>query len=144
MSAAKLSLVASVKPRMSRIEVLDGWMQPVPGGRGASLSFVGLLSDGTWGNRITVEGRTAPADEPERTFANSISPRYFQVMGMQVLRGRPFSDTDRANAPPVAIVNETFARQFFNDPAPLGRRCLPSVGWPGSNCGAPGAANTRR
>ena len=94
----------------------------VPGVRGASLSFVGLLSDGTWGNRITVEGRTAPVDEPERTFANSITPRYFQVMGMQMLRGRPFSDTDRANAPPVAIVNETFARQFFNDPAPLGRR----------------------
>ena len=96
--------------------------ESVPGVRGASLSFVGLLSDSTWGNRITVEGRTAPADEPERTFANSITPRYFQVMGMQVLRGRPFSDTDRANAPPVAIVNETFARQFFNDPAPMGRR----------------------
>ena len=96
--------------------------ESVPGVRGASLSFVGLLSDDMWGNRITVEGRTAPADEPERTFANSITPRYFQVMGMQVLRGRPFSDTDRANAPPVAIVNETFARQFFNDPAPMGRR----------------------
>jgi predicted permease len=96
--------------------------ESVPGVRGASLSFGGLLSDNMWGNRITVEGRTAPADEPERTFANSITPRYFQVLGMQMLRGRPFSDTDRANAPPVAIVNETFARQFFNDPAPMGRR----------------------
>jgi predicted permease len=96
--------------------------ESVQGVRGASLSFGGLLSDNMWGNRITVEGRTAPADEPERTFANSITPRYFQVMGMQVLRGRSFSDTDRANAPPVAIVNETFARQFFNDPAPMGRR----------------------
>ena len=96
--------------------------ESVPGVRGASLSFFGLLSGATWGNRITVEGRTAPPDEPERTFANAITPRYFEVMGMQVLRGRPFSDADRANAPPVAIVNETFARQFFNDPEPMGRR----------------------
>lgn len=41
---------------------------------------------------------------------------------MKILRGRPFSDADRANAPPVAIVNETFARQFFNDPSPIGKR----------------------
>jgi predicted permease len=96
--------------------------ESIPSVRGASLSFFGLLSGATWGNRITVEGRTAPPDEPERTFANAITPRYFEVMGMQVLRGRPFSDTDRPNAPPVAIVNETFARLFFNDPAPMGRR----------------------
>jgi predicted permease len=94
----------------------------VPGVRGASVSVVGLLSANNWGNRITVEGRTAPPDEPERTFANAISPRYFEVMGMQILRGRPFSHADRANAPPVAVVNETFARQFFNDPSPIGRR----------------------
>jgi hypothetical protein len=41
---------------------------------------------------------------------------------MQLLRGRHFSPADRANAQAVAIVNETFARQFFNDLAPIGRR----------------------
>lgn len=96
--------------------------ESVPGVRAASLSFFGLFSGATWGNRITVEGRDAPLDEPERTFANAISPRYFEVMRMQLLRGRPFSSADRENAPPVAIVNETFARQFFTDPAPIGRR----------------------
>ena len=55
----------------------------IPGVRSASLSFFGLLSGATWGNRITVEGRTVPLDEPERTFANSITPRYFEVMGIQ-------------------------------------------------------------
>ena len=96
--------------------------ESVPGVRGASLSFVGLLSGGTWGNRITVEGRIAPLDEPERTLAERDHAAIFRVMGIQVLRGRPFSVRDRANAPPVAIVNETFARQFFNDPAPIGRQ----------------------
>ena len=95
--------------------------ESVPGVRAASLSFAGLFSGSTWGNRITVEGRVAPLDEPERTLANSVTPGYFDVMGIPLLRGRPFSPIDRENTPPVAIVNETFARQFFNDLAPIGR-----------------------
>jgi predicted permease len=95
--------------------------ESVPGVRAASLSFVGLFTASPWGNRITIEGRVARPDEPERTFANAIAPRYFDVMGIQLLRGRAFSQNDRDNTPPVAIVNEEFARQFFDDPAPLGR-----------------------
>ena len=95
--------------------------ESVPGVRAASLSFSGLFSGSTWGNRITVEGLIAPLDEPERTLADSVTPRYFDVMGIPLLRGRSFSPMDRENTPPVAIVNETFARQFFNDPAPIGR-----------------------
>ena len=41
---------------------------------------------------------------------------------MQLSRGRHFSQSDTDNAQPVAIVNETFARQFFNNAAPIGRR----------------------
>ena len=96
--------------------------ESIPGVRGASLSFSCLFCGSTWGNRITVEGHVAPPDEPARTFANAITPRYFEVMGMRMLRGRSFTEGDRASAPPVAIVNETFARRFFNDPAAIGRR----------------------
>ena len=93
----------------------------VPGVRAASLSFFGLFTASTWGNRITVEGRVAPPDEPEHTFANAITPRYFEVMGMQMLRGRAFTRYDRSETLPVAIVNETFARRFFSDTSPIGR-----------------------
>jgi predicted permease len=96
--------------------------ESIPGVRAASLSFFGLFTGSTWGNRITIEGRMTPPDEPERTLANSITPRYFEVMGIHLLRGRRFSPNDRENTQPVAIVNETFARQFFNDPAPIGKR----------------------
>jgi predicted permease len=52
----------------------------------------------------------------------AISPGFFEAMGMQLTRGRAFSWADREGAPGAAIVNETFARRFFPDQDPLGRR----------------------
>jgi len=50
------------------------------------------------------------------------SPDYFQTMGVQLVRGRLFSDRDRAGAPKVVIVNETAARSFWPGEDPIGRR----------------------
>jgi ABC-type antimicrobial peptide transport system permease subunit len=43
-------------------------------------------------------------------------------MGIAVRRGRVFTDADRADAPPVAVVNEAFARRMFGDEDPIGQR----------------------
>jgi putative ABC transport system permease protein len=51
-----------------------------------------------------------------------ISPDYFRTLGMPLRRGRMFEDRDNANATPVIIVSETFARRAFGDENPLGRR----------------------
>jgi predicted permease len=59
----------------------------------------------------------------------TVTPAYFQTIGMVVLRGRPLLASDRAGAAPVAVVNETFARQIFEGPS-LGRRFR--VGGPSS------------
>ena len=94
----------------------------VPGVDGASASFTGVFGRETWGNAITVEGR-APNEAPTlRTFANSVTPRYFEVMRIALLRGRPFTDADHESAPKVVVVNETFARQFLGGTDPIGRR----------------------
>ena len=52
----------------------------------------------------------------------SVSPRYFRVMGVPLLRGREFTDRDRASSEPVVIVNEALARQYFPNADPIGRR----------------------
>jgi predicted permease len=49
---------------------------------------------------------------------------YFQTMRIPVKHGRVFSDADLANAPPVVILNETMARQYFDDPAAAVGRTL--------------------
>jgi putative ABC transport system permease protein len=51
----------------------------------------------------------------QRVFVNSITPGYFQTMRIPVLRGRDFQTSDRKDTPPVAIVNETFARKYLRN-----------------------------
>ena len=51
-----------------------------------------------------------------------IGPGYFATLGVPVVAGRDFSERDADGAPPVAIVNETFARYFFGADNPIGRR----------------------
>jgi len=52
---------------------------------------------------------------------DSISPNYFQVMGIPVLRGRGIDEQDTESAPWVVVINETMARQFWPNQDPLGQ-----------------------
>ena len=73
---------------------------------------------------IVIDGRD-PNDEHNRRFANysPITPGYFQTMGIHLLRGRNFTQQDaEKNAAPVAIIDETMAKQFWPNEDALGRR----------------------
>jgi len=72
-----------------------------------------------------IEGRP-----PESSIQNVVepimaSPGYFDTMGIRLLRGRRFSDADDANAPPVLIVSQSLARQYFEQGDAVGRRVRP-------------------
>jgi putative ABC transport system permease protein len=56
-----------------------------------------------------------------------ITPGYFTVLGTPLLRGRAFAADDRAGAPRVAIVNQTFAKKFMPNEDPIGRYV--DIGW---------------
>jgi predicted permease len=107
----------------------------LPGVESASGSLSGLLSGETWRNVIAIEGTTPPDGRILRTFANAVTPRYFDVMRIAMLRGRSFADDDRESTTSVAVVNDAFARQFFAGATPIGRRvglcasetCVPSA-----------------
>ena len=49
-----------------------------------------------------------------------MTPGYMQTMGIPLLRGRAFTDADRAESAHVAMINQTFARQYFKDKDPIG------------------------
>lgn len=51
-----------------------------------------------------------------------VNPEYFDSVGTKVLMGRGFGIGDTSTAPPVAVVNRAFAKKFFGDSSPLGRR----------------------
>ena len=61
-----------------------------------------------------------PNAELESDF-QAVSPGYFATLGIPLMRGRLLSPDDRNDAPPVAIVNQAFARVFLNNADPIGR-----------------------
>ena len=52
----------------------------------------------------------------------SISSEYVRTLGIPIKRGRAFTDADNENAPPVAVVNEAFAKRYFPQQDPVGQR----------------------
>ncbi|MGH9789366.1 MAG: ABC transporter permease, partial [Candidatus Acidiferrales bacterium] len=101
---------------MRRVETL-------PGVEAASVSS-SLPLVGGWGKSVSLEGRTQPtsSDQVPIITYRQVTPRFFQVMGIPLLRGRPFNEDDHAAAPRVAIVNETFARKLFPNEDAIGKR----------------------
>jgi predicted permease len=72
---------------------------------------------------VAIEGQTAPPPGGRPTIPmTSVSPEYFRALGIPVLRGRPFSEEDRADSPPVIVVNQAFANRFFPGREAVGKR----------------------
>jgi putative ABC transport system permease protein len=96
-----------------------------PGIVSAAAVFPLPLSGSNRANTFQIAGRPIPnpGESPE---ANDrvTTPDYFQTMGIPVLKGRVFTERDSADAPPVMVINETFARRFFPDEDPLGKRII--------------------
>ena len=74
------------------------------------------------GSQVIVDGASPPANSADVAASyNVVSPEYFTVMGIPLLRGRAFTDADNAKSMDVAIVSETTARRFWPGQDALGR-----------------------
>jgi predicted permease len=73
------------------------------------------------GTRFAAEHRTLSGEEDSAYFM-AATPDYFRALGTPVLQGRAFSKGDAPGAPPVVIVNQTFAATVFAGTDPIGRR----------------------
>ena len=75
-----------------------------------------------------VEDYTARGDVLDVvSYYQTVTAGYFEAMRVPIVRGRAFREADRIDAP-VAVVNETFARTFWKDLDPIGRRVRPRFG----------------
>jgi putative ABC transport system permease protein len=100
-------------------------VRTLPGVESAGLASKIPLEGGLMIAQLQIEGRQ-PFEQGKGPVVdiNLVSPEYLQTMGIEIRSGRPFSAQDGAEAPKVAIVNETIARRFFPDENPLGHRLL--------------------
>jgi putative ABC transport system permease protein len=90
----------------------------VPGVQSAASVFIPPISGGGWWNETILVDGVVQRAEPN---LNWISSGFFKTMQTSMVAGRDFDEHDTLSAPPVTIVNESFARVFFGSKSPLGR-----------------------
>ena len=112
------------KPEQSRalFERAEEQLAAIPGVRSVNTSFVPLISGSSWGMTLTVEGYSRDPKADRHSMLNVVGAGYFGKMGIPLINGREFTERDTAAAPKVAIVNESFARHFFGNGNPIGRK----------------------
>jgi predicted permease len=100
--------------RRSLVERLVERMSALPGvERAAAASFVPLGFLGYFAMDTEVDGYVPQPGESMSFLTNSVSPGYFETMGIPILDGRAIDPTDRSDSRPVIVVNEAFARRFW-------------------------------
>jgi len=94
----------------------------LPGVRGVGSSEIATLTGTDNGANITIEGKKDLAEDLQHINYDGISPKYFSTLGVALLAGREFNESDTANGPKVAIVNESMTKRYFPEGNPLGAR----------------------
>jgi len=84
-----------------------------------SLRELKVISEGQF--FLTFEGQGIQSDQPAAVERSSVTPNYFHLLGISLLRGRLFNESDDDKAPQVAVINEAFARTYWPNQDPLGR-----------------------
>ena len=124
----RLSLPEIKYPEVPQIadfyQQLTERIETIPGVRSAAAVLILPLSgSGGWDSSFSVEGQPPPA-ENDLPLSNYqvITPRFFETLGIPLIRGRAFTPHDQLEAPGVVIVNQTVAQRFWPQQDPIGKR----------------------
>jgi putative ABC transport system permease protein len=104
-------------------EAVDA-VRAVPGVEQASAALTGLPLQSGGALKVEVAGELPTSERSLVGDWNVISPAYFEVLRIPLIRGRWFGGRDDGHAPPVAIINETLARRLWPAGDPLRDRVL--------------------
>jgi predicted permease len=109
--------------RVAFAERLRPAMRAIPDVSDAAVSLTTPVSGQGFGPRIEIPGGRSVAGNVwgVNGMTNIVSPGFFMTLGTAIVAGRDFTDADAAEAPRVAVVNETLVRSFLGTEDPLGR-----------------------
>jgi putative ABC transport system permease protein len=109
--------------RLAFFQEMEQRVERLPGVQSAGFTFSGPMRGGWGSDYQTPDG---PGSEPDHRARDAdfepVSPRYFETLGIPILKGRGFTPADKEGAPLVAIVNQVLARRIFPNGDAVGHR----------------------
>lgn len=125
---ARLSLPRSTystpQQRLSFADRLLAEIRQQPGMQEAALTSFLPFATGNHVFGVLMNGQKNTERRPGMPMANrrAVSPDYFRVLGIPLLKGREFSSADHERAPLVAVINEAMAKRYWPNANPIGQR----------------------
>jgi len=96
-------------------------LRRVSGVERVAYSMYSPMDGNNWSSGISIAGRWSDAGQPDSSSWNRVSATFFETVGTHVLRGRGFNERDVAGGRRVAVINQSFARRFFENANPIGQ-----------------------
>ena len=114
----------SAESRLRFYEAVEREVRSVGGVRNVAFGSA-LPLDGWWiGMFFAREGDQRPEQQRELSHYMNVGPTYFATLGIPLVTGREFTRDDRADSPPVCIVNDVFVRRYLQGQTPVGTRLV--------------------
>jgi predicted permease len=104
------------------IQNLQDQIAAIPGIRAVTVSGNGLFQHSESGDPIEIEGYTSKPGESLNSRMDHVGPRYFSTVGIPILMGREIEAQDSGNGLRAAVINQTFAKRYFPNTNPIGKR----------------------
>ena len=102
---------------------LESRLRHLPELAAAGMATNPVLAGNGWESPILIEGRdNKPEDQNIHAYVNRVSPGFFKTLGIHLLSGRTFRDSDTVDTPKVVVVSRSLAEHYFGTQSPLGHR----------------------
>ena len=120
----RLSLPKASYPTNERavefFQTAEREIEKVPGVISAGFTIDLPLDGWNFGDTFEIQGKPVPSAARPFAHFQLATPNYFDAVGIRVMMGRPFNERDTAKSTVVCIINEEFARRYFNGRNPVG------------------------
>ncbi len=112
----------STSAKVQRVEDVLRRVEALPGVQAAAVSNLIPIDGGGNFTQIEIEGQKYDDTERPRAFWSGVTGHWLSTLGVSLLAGRNMTESEALDSLPVAVVTREFARRFFADGDPLGRR----------------------
>ena len=127
--------IASINPMLSNYKPeqleplfrqIDDRLIQIPGVRMVAPALYAPMTGDSWNDSVRIEGKPEPqAKEDTSAGWARVTPGFFEAIGAKIELGRPITEQDTPANRKVAVINQAFARKFFNGQNPIGQHFGP-------------------